>query len=74
MNSMNLIFGDVTERRSPTLTDCHYIKKLTFHLYNCLLYIFAIFAGSFKSQLIDYFRWHIVSWEAFGRFMLIRTK
>ena len=33
-----------------------------------------IFAGSFKSQLIDYFRGHIVSWEAFGRFMLIRTK
>ena len=31
-------------------------------------------AGSFKSQLIDYFRGHIVSWEAFGRFMLIRTK
>ena len=32
------------------------------------------FAGSFKSQLIDYFSGHIVSWEAFGRFMLIRTK
>ena len=33
-----------------------------------------IIAGSFKSQLIDYFSGHIVSWEAFGRFMLIRTK
>ena len=33
-----------------------------------------VFAGSFKSQLIDYFRGHIVSWETFGRFMLIRTK
>ena len=36
-------------------------------------YIYII-AGSFKSQLIDYFSGHIVSWEAFGRFMLIRTK
>ena len=33
-----------------------------------------VIAGSFKSQLIDYFRGHIVSWEVFGRFMLIRTK
>ena len=33
-----------------------------------------LFAGSFKSQLIDYFRGHIVFREAFGRFMLIRTK
>ena len=34
----------------------------------------AIVAGSFKSQLIDYFSGHIVSWEAFCRFMLIRNK
>ena len=34
----------------------------------------TIFAGSFKSQLIDYFRGHIVFWEAFCSFMLIRTK
>ena len=32
------------------------------------------FAGSFKSQLIDYFRGHIVSWESLCSFMLIRTK
>ena len=27
------------------------------------LVILSIFAGSFKSQRIDYFRGHIVSWE-----------
>ena len=47
---MNLKFGDVTKRRSPTFCDCH-VKKIIF------------IAGSFKSQLIDYFRGHIVSWE-----------
>ena len=36
--------------------------------------LICFFVGSFKSQLIDYFRGHIVSWEAFGRFMLTRTK
>ena len=40
---MNLIFGDVTENRSPTLCDCHYVNKITFHLYNCLLSMFANF-------------------------------
>ena len=34
----------------------------------------TIFADSFESQLIDYFGGHTVFWEAFGRFMLIRTK
>ena len=38
------------------------------------LYDESFIAGSFKSQLIDYFRGYIVSWEAFGRLMLIRTK
>ena len=28
----------------------------------------------FKVNFIDYFRGHIVFWETFGRFMLIRTK
>ena len=37
-------------------------------------FIVRFIAGSFKSQLIDYFSGHIVSWEAFGRFKLIRTK
>ena len=27
MNSMNLIFGDVIERRSTIFSDCHYVKK-----------------------------------------------
>ena len=27
MTSMNLKFGDVTERRSPTFSDCHYVEK-----------------------------------------------
>ena len=39
-----------------------------------LLSLVKVIAGSFKSQLIDYFRGHIVSWEAVGRFMLIRNK
>ena len=26
-NSINLIFGDITERRSPTFSDCHYEKR-----------------------------------------------
>ena len=30
MNSMNLKFGDVTARRSPTCSDCHYVKKIIF--------------------------------------------
>ena len=39
MNSMNLKFGDVTERRSPTFSDCHYVKKIIFSLD----YVFSIF-------------------------------
>ena len=27
MNSMNLKFSDVTERRSLAISDCHYVKK-----------------------------------------------
>ena len=33
-----------------------------------------LIASSFKSRLVDYFRVHIVFWETFGRFMLIKTK
>ena len=43
MNSMNLKFGDVTERRSSTFSDCHYVKKITFSLDFCLLSMFSIF-------------------------------
>ena len=34
----------------------------------------GIIAGSFKSQLIDYFRGHVTSCPKQGSFMLIRTK
>ena len=34
---MNLKFGDVTARRSPTFSDCHYKKKITFSIDYCLL-------------------------------------
>ena len=40
---MNLEFGDVTERRSPTFSDCHYVKKIIFGLDYCLLSMFSIF-------------------------------
>ena len=48
---MHLILGDVTERRSPTLCDSHYSKKITFHLCNCLLSMFAIFVVLLYSLL-----------------------
>ena len=57
----------------------HY-KILPIHLRNVeyqmneIFIILFLIAGSFKSQLIDYFEGHIVSWESFGRFILIRTK
>ena len=47
--------------------ECMYLWWLIVRLNNLI-------AGSFKSQLIDYFRGYIVSWEAFDRFMLIRIK
>ena len=40
MNSVNLKFGDITKRSSPTFNDCHYIKKM-FILYYCLLSMFS---------------------------------
>ena len=43
MNSMNLKFGDVTARRSPTFSDCHYVKKIMLILYYCLLFMFSNF-------------------------------
>ena len=43
MNSINLTVGDVTERRSPTLSDCHYVKKIMFILYYRLLSMFSNF-------------------------------
>ena len=57
---------DVPWRTSQEQTDLYAVSTIE-------IYHFFI-AGSFKSQLIDYFRGHIISWEAFGRFMLIRTK
>ena len=43
MNSINLKFGVVTKRRSPTFSDCHYVKKIMFILYYCLLSMFSNF-------------------------------
>ena len=42
MNSMNLKFGDVTVRGSPTCSDHHYVKKIIFSLDYCFLPIFSI--------------------------------
>ena len=46
---MNLKFGDVTERRSPTFSDSHYVKKIIFSIDYCLLSMFSIF-------------WHIIKY------------
>ena len=51
MNSMNLKFDDVTERRSPTFSDCHFVKKITFSLDYCLLSMFSIFGYIIKYSL-----------------------
>ena len=51
MNSMNLKFGDVTARRSPTFSDCHYVKKIIFSLDYCFLSKFSIFCCIIKYSL-----------------------
>ena len=51
MNSMNLKFGDVTERRSPTFSDCHYVKEITFSFDYCLLSNFSYFLCIIKYSL-----------------------
>ena len=48
MNSMNLKFGDVTVRGSPTCSDRHYVKKITFSLDYCFLSMFSIFVVLFN--------------------------
>ena len=40
---MNLKFGDVTVRGSPTCSDCYYVKKIIFSLDYCFLSMFSIF-------------------------------
>ena len=45
---MNLKFGDVTVRGSPTCSDCHYVKKITFSLDYCFLSILSIFVVLFN--------------------------
>ena len=42
MNSMNLKFGDVTVRGSPTCSDHHYVKKIIFSLDYYFLSMFSI--------------------------------
>ena len=51
MNSMNLKFGNVTERRSPTFSDCHCVKKIIFSLDHYLLAMFSIFQCIIKYSL-----------------------
>ena len=48
MNSMNLKFGDVTVRGSPTCSDRHYVKKIIFCLDYCFLSVFSIFVVLFN--------------------------
>ena len=47
------------------------LSSLKFSYYLKLIFLIA---GSFKSQLIDYFRGHVTSCPKQGSFMLIRTK
>ena len=46
---MNLKFGDVTVRGSPTCSDCHYVKKIIFSLDYCFLSMFSIFVALFNT-------------------------
>ena len=48
MNSMNLKFGDITVRGSPTCSDCHYVKKIIFSLDYCFLSMVSIFVVLFN--------------------------
>ena len=43
--------SDVTERGSPTISDCHYVKKTIFSLDYCLLSMFSIFWCIIKYRL-----------------------
>ena len=45
---MNLKFGDVTVRGSPTCSDHHYVKKIIFSLDYCFLSMFSIFVVLFN--------------------------
>ena len=48
---MNLKFGDVTVRGSPTFSDRHYVKKIIFGLDYCFLSMFSIFYYIIKYSL-----------------------
>ena len=45
---MNLKFGDITTRGSPTCSDCHYVKKIIFSLDYCYLSMVSIFTVLFN--------------------------
>ena len=49
MNTMNFKFGDVTARRSPTFSDCHYIKKIILNPDYYFLSMFSIFVVLFNT-------------------------
>ena len=46
---MNLKFGDVTERRSPTFSDYHYVKKITLVLIIPFFLYFLFFGALLNS-------------------------
>ena len=66
MNSMNLKFGDVTARRSPTFSDCNYVKKIIFSLDYCFLSMFSIFVALLNTV------WHfLISRHNFSLFIQV---
>ena len=66
MSSMNLKFGDVTVRGSPTCSDCHYVKKIIFSLNYCFLSMFSIFVVLFNIV------WHfLMSCHNFSLFIIV---
>ena len=48
---MNIKFDDVTERMSPTFSDCHYVKNIAFSFDFCLLSNFSIVLCIIKYSL-----------------------
>ena len=71
------VMGSMTATTTPTkITVVSFNHFIHFNRMRFFLCIFkrVVVAGSVKSQLIDHFRGHIVFTEAFGGFMLIRTK
>ena len=54
MNSMNFEFGDVTKRRSPTFSDCHYVMEIILFIIIAYFLCFQIFGSLLKEYIICY--------------------